>query len=385
MTRPEGSSCTRHSPCGAIIIDRYELRKHGSDKSTYHLDIDITGTSLDYEPGDAVGIIPRNDPDLVALLLKRFACDPEAPVQITKNDGTEHTVDFTEALEIFNISTVTRKRALAAAQRAGNEEFTALFEDKVAAKEWLWGRDLLDLYQALPELTDTPQDIINQCKPLVPRLYSIASSLDAHPNRVHVTLGIVSIEAHGRTRNGVASNYLAHWCPIGRHIPCFIHHAKNFSLPTEANTNIIMVGPGTGIAPFRSFLQQRHHENAQGKAWLFFGDQRQAHDFLYEEELNQYLDEGSLHNLDLAFSRDQDHKVYVQNRMREQGAQLWAWLKEGAHFYVCGDARRMAKDVDQALHEIISEHGGMSIDEASVWIKAMKTDGRYQRDVYAIG
>ncbi|MFW6353169.1 MAG: diflavin oxidoreductase, partial [Verrucomicrobiota bacterium] len=243
--------------------------------------------------------------------------------------------------------------------------------------------ELRDLFLEFPPSDMLSVDqVLNLLRKLPPRLYSIASSIQAHPNEVHLTIAAVRYNAHEKVRKGVCSTYFADRIDVGENVPVYLHHNKNFKLPADPNTPIIMVGPGTGIAPFRAFVEERVETGAKGKSWLFFGDWTFQNDFLYQTEWQKYLKTGGLSRMDVAFSRDTDQKVYVQHRMREKSKELYAWLEEGAHFYVCGDASRMAKDVHQALIDCVAEHGGMSPEDAEAYVKDLQKSKRYQRDVY---
>jgi sulfite reductase (NADPH) flavoprotein alpha-component len=240
----------------------------------------------------------------------------------------------------------------------------------------------VDLLPALQARRPDPAQVVAALGPLRPRLYSIASSLRAHPDEVHLTVGIVRYQARGRLRHGVASTYLGERLTEGRRVQVFVQRSPGFRLPASPDTPIVMIGPGTGIAPFRAFLQERRATGARGRAWLFFGDQRRDCDFLYQDELEGHLRDGSLTRLDTAFSRDQEAKVYVQHRLLEQARTLWSWIEDGAHLYVCGDARRMARDVDEALRRIIEQEGGLAPGEGKGRLGALAAAGRYHRDVY---
>jgi sulfite reductase (NADPH) flavoprotein alpha-component len=253
-------------------------------------------------------------------------------------------------------------------------------EAKDALKHYLYGREIVDLLVDFPSVTFTPAEFVAHLRKLTPRLYSISSSLKAFPDQVHLTVASVRYESFGRKRKGVCSTFLAD--RVNGTVPVFVQTSHGFRLPANGDTPIIMVGPGTGIAPFRAFLHDRRASGAKGRNWLFFGDQRAETDFLYREELEPMVSDGHLTKLSTAFSRDQAEKVYVQNRMAEQGAELWAWLQEGAHFYVCGDASRMAKDVDAALHAVAATHGGLGVEGAAEFVAKLKKEKRYQRDVY---
>ncbi|RYD67818.1 MAG: sulfite reductase subunit alpha, partial [Verrucomicrobiaceae bacterium] len=268
------------------------------------------------------------------------------------------------------------------AARTQDQTFRMLLDpaNREALKSWLWGREVIDVLALAPGAMD-PTELVALLKKLQPRLYSISSSPKAHPGEVHLTVGAVRYNSHGRPRKGVCSTFLADRCGDSS-VPVFVQVSHGFRVPAETDRPVIMVGPGTGIAPFRAFLEERRVTGAKGKNWLFFGDQRRASDFLYREELEAMAADGHLGRLDLAFSRDQKEKIYVQHRMLEAGAELWAWLEEGAHFYVCGDASRMAKDVDVALHQVIETAGGKSKEAAAEYVQKLKTEKRYQRDVY---
>jgi sulfite reductase (NADPH) flavoprotein alpha-component len=266
-----------------------------------------------------------------------------------------------------------------------NEELDAFIasEDKEKINDWLWGREIRDLLLECPGKERLGLDaLLKLLRKMAPRLYSIASSLAAHPEEVHLTVGAVEYEALGRRRKGVCSTYLCQRVANGGTVPVYMHHNKNFGMPEDPDVPMIMIGPGTGIAPFRAFIEERKATGAKGRNWLFFGDQHFNTDFLYQLEWMKYLKEGVLERMDVAFSRDQDYKIYVQDRMRENARAIYDWLQQGAHFYVCGDANRMAKDVHQALIDIHAEHGAMSTEEAEAAVEELKKARRYQRDVY---
>jgi sulfite reductase (NADPH) flavoprotein alpha-component len=283
----------------------------------------------------------------------------------------------------FEIGKPSSDLLSAVAQANPTAEFVSLLAaDRTAElRKWLWGRDVLDILGFLREPL-SPNQLLLLLRKLAPRLYSISSSPRSHPGEVHLTVSCVRYESLGRARKGVASTFLADRVGSSGHLEVFVQTAHGFKPPPHGNTPMIMVGPGTGIAPFRAFLEERQAIGARGGNWLFFGDQRRDTDFLYEEQLSAWQKDGFLTRLDLAFSRDQEEKVYVQDRMLESGAELWAWLEKGAHFYVCGDAMRMAKDVDSALHKIIEVAGGSTPDEAKAYVARLKSEKRYQRDVY---
>ncbi|MBI1370276.1 MAG: sulfite reductase subunit alpha [Planctomycetes bacterium] len=369
----------RDNPFPAPILAIKRLTREGSGKDVRFVALDLTGSGITYNVGDALGVYPDNCTDLVDRILAAMKMTGNEPVAV----GSRKLVPLREALTSHR--TITRADeelanllADAATDKKEAAELRELAKDDARMARF----DLFDLVQEYKSVKVRPADLVATLPPLQPRLYSISSSQAACPNEVHLTVGVVRYELDGRPRRGVASTFFADRVHLGDTSRIFIHKAHAFAPPADGATPMIMVGPGTGIAPFRAFLQQRQADQARGDHWLFFGDQRQATDFLYEHELTQWLEGGLLTRLDLAFSRDSDEKVYVQHRMIEQGAAVWEWLERGAHFYICGDAGRMAADVDKALKQIVSEHGGMSAEDAAGYVAKLVEDGRYQRDVY---
>lgn len=365
----EQPSGTKANPYEARLVTNQLLTAASAAKETRHFEINING--LSYEPGDAIGIVPENDIALVNAILDHggWSTDDELRhLLLHKHDITNPSKDLIQAV----------------AARAKQADLTALIDPARSAdlKKWLYGRDVLDLLQLLPKGELSSTDFIALLKKLQPRLYSIASSLKAAPSQVHLTIAQVRYQSHGRARNGVCSTFLADRAQGDTPVPVFIQPSHGFKLPTDDTKPVIMIGPGTGVAPFRSFLQERQATGARGKNWLFFGEQSRTQSYFYKDEWATLIQGGALHRMDTAFSRDQEQKIYVQHRMTENGAELYRWLEDGAHFYVCGDASRMAKDVDTALHQVIEQHGGKSADEAKAYISAMKEAKRYQRDVY---
>lgn len=363
-----------HAPVKAV----YALHGEGAPKDTRHAVIDLAGSGLTYQPGDSLGIYPHNDPGLVAEVIAALGAPSRTPV--TLDDGTSLTLEeaLRERLDITAPSDeVLALLAGIAADRDEGRALAALAEEGLDDSPL----DILDILQRHPSARPEPQPFVASLGRLRPRLYSIASSQRLHPDEVHLTVGVVRYEAEARQRKGVASNFIGEHA-AGREVPVYLQPAKDFAVPEDDTRPIVMVGPGTGIAPFRAFIEERHARGASGGAWLFFGNPHQASDFLYREELDGYLAAGSLTRLDTAFSRDGAGKVYVQDRMREAGAQLWAWLEAGASFYVCGDAEHMAPSVDQALTDIVREHGGTDEPGARQYLRKLARDGRYQRDVY---
>ncbi|MBK1830672.1 assimilatory sulfite reductase (NADPH) flavoprotein subunit [Verrucomicrobiaceae bacterium R5-34] len=371
----------KKNPFPAEVIDNQLLSGDHSAKETIHLEFSLEGSGFDYEPGDVLAVIPRNAKDVVDAVLKASGLDADATVDVKGVGNKKLSAALTEDLDITGLS---RKIVSAWQQISGSEELAKLLDDaaKGEFKDWSYGREIIDLLEEHPAKSVTAQQFVDILRKLPPRLYSIASSPKAHPGEVHLTVAAVRYESHGKSRKGVASTYLADDAKKGTPVSVYVHKNKNFRLPENGDTPIIMVGPGTGIAPFRAFVEERAETQAKGDSWLFFGDQKYNEDFLYQLELQDHLKNGSLSRLDVAFSRDQPEKVYVQHKMLENAKELWQWLEKGAHFYVCGDASRMAKDVHDALLEIIATEGGKSPEEADTYLAALKKDKRYQRDVY---
>ena len=376
-TPPAGHD--KSNPFPARLLKNVLLNQPGSSKEVRHYEISLAGSGLNYEAGDALGVVPVNCPELVEDLLAALKCRGDEPVKI---DATE--MPLREALtRRYEITRPTQELITLVGERGFANGMSPLLaaDRRDDLKRWIFGRDVLDVIGLLPAPM-TLAELLPLLRKLSPRLYSISSSPKAHPDEVHLTVSAVRYESHGRPRKGVASTFLADRVGDAEFVKVFVQPSHGFRPPENGEAPMIMVGPGTGIAPFRAFLEERQATGAKGKNWLFFGDQTRAADFLYAEQLTAWQQSGLLTRLDLAFSRDQADKIYVQNRMLENAAELWAWLEAGAHFYVCGDASRMAKDVDAALHTIIETAGGKSADEAKAYVARLKTDKRYQRDVY---
>ena len=349
----------------------------GSAKEIRHYEFALGESGIEYEAGDALNVVPLNDTALVQALLDRLRLDGSV-VPAGFGSTLTHLLTYD-----FEITAPTVDLLEEIEKRTRNEELTYVLRhgDKAALDEWLWGRDILDvlLLEPAPELS--AEEFLSLLRPLQHRAYSISSSPNACDGSVHLTVASVRYGDDDRERHGVCSTYLADRVGDGT-VGIFVTRNKAFRVPSDDTAPMIMVGPGTGIAPFRGFLQERRARGATGKNWLFFGDQRRDCDYIYEDELAEFTASGVLTRLDLAFSRDQAEKIYVQTRMTEHGAELFAWLEEGGHFYICGDASRMAKDVDAALHAIVAEHGGMSPEQAAEYVTALKREKRYVRDVY---
>lgn len=369
----------KKNPFPAKLISNDNLNGEGSAKHTRHVAFSLEGSGLSYEAGDALAVLPVNDSGYVAELMAAAELDKAEMVAVP---GCDEPVILEVALtQYMNVTSLTSKIVKAYATLSGNERVKALAADRTAFKEYVWGREFIDLILEEPYRFSSGQELVDLLPKLSPRLYSISSSPRKHENEVQLTVGVVRYKTHGRNRKGVCSNYLAE-LDGSSETRIYFHHTKSFKLPQDGNVPIIMVGPGTGIAPFRAFLEERLTTGAKGDSWLIFGDQHEATDFLYQNQLESYLEDGTLDRLDTAWSRDQAEKVYVQDRMRENGAELYSWLEKGARFYVCGDASRMAKDVDAALCELIAEHGKRSEEDAKAYVDSLKKEKRYLRDVY---
>ncbi len=369
---------SRKHPFAARLLTNRLLTGSGSGKEVRHFEISLEGSGLEYEVGDALGVLPANCPEQVADLLAALGCDGEEAVATP--DGAEVSLRLALA-QHYDLGRPSPDFLQAASER--HAELAGLLDParKDEFKQWLWAREIIDVLLGM-STKFSAGEIVGLLKKLQPRLYSISSSPKTHPGEVHLTIGAVRYESHGRARKGICSTFLADRCAADTPVPVFIQTSHGFRLPENGEVPIIMCGPGTGIAPFRAFLEERLATGARGKNWLFFGDQKRATDYLYQETLEGWLSGGHLARLDLAFSRDQAEKIYVQNRMLENAVELWSWLERGAHFYVCGDASRMAKDVDAALHTIAETVGGLSKEAAAAYIQKLKADKRYQRDVY---
>ncbi|MEE3895918.1 assimilatory sulfite reductase (NADPH) flavoprotein subunit [Priestia megaterium] len=378
---PAGTSpYSRTNPFKAEVLENLNLNGRGSNKETRHLELSLEGSGLTYEPGDSLGIYPENDPELVDLLLNEFKWDASESVTVNKEGETR---PLREALTSnFEITVLTKPLLKQAAELTGNDKLKALVENREELKAYTQGRDVIDLVRDFGPWNVSAQEFVAILRKMPARLYSIASSLSANPDEVHLTIGAVRYEAHGRERKGVCSVLCSERLQPGDTIPVYLQSNKNFKLPQDQETPIIMVGPGTGVAPFRSFMQEREETGAKGKSWMFFGDQHFVTDFLYQTEWQKWLKDGVLTKMDVAFSRDTEEKVYVQNRMLEHSKELFQWLEEGASFYVCGDKTNMARDVHNTLVEIIETEGKMSREQAEGYLAEMKKQKRYQRDVY---
>ena len=374
---PDSNAPTKDNPYSSeLLVNR--LMTEGSDKETRHFELSLKESGLSYLPGDSLGVLPANCPEVVSDLLQAVGLTGEESVQM----GEESLVLKDALMHRLACTVLSKIQIKKFNEFAQSEKLADLLQvaNKDALVDYMWGRELIDLFLEFPQSGMSADSFVGLLRSMPPRLYSIASSLSAHSEEVHLTVAVVRYDGHGRKRKGVCSSYLAE--RVGEKIPCYLHPNKNFKLPEDSSTPIIMVGPGTGIAPFRAFIEERQATGAQGRNWLFFGDRSQKTDYLYAEEWESFQKDGILNELDLAWSRDQAEKVYVQHKMLEKGSQLWSWLNDGAVFYVCGDASRMAKDVDQALRTIAMEEGSMSEDDAGAWVKSLQKERRYLKDVY---
>ncbi|MBP7143018.1 MAG: sulfite reductase subunit alpha [Opitutaceae bacterium] len=386
MSASAASTYNKDHPFPAKITENRLLSRPGSSKETRHFVVSLAGSGLHYKAGDSLGIYPTNRPSEVEAVLKALGATGGEPVVLPK--ATE-PMSFREALHgRLSITDPTRKFVEALQEKATDLDERARLggllapESKELLSAFLADREFIDLLTEFPSARLSPQELVDQLRRLMPRLYSIASSPKVHPSEIHLTVAVVRYETNRRERHGVCTTFLADRVQVGRtDAPVFISHS-HFRPPEDPSRDCIMVGPGTGIAPFRAFLQDRSADKGSGRNWIFFGDQHEATDFLYGEEWQEWKDRKQLHRLDLAWSRDQATKIYVQDRMRENAAELWEWIEAGAHFYVCGDAKRMAKDVDQMLHSIVADRSGRTLEQAAEYVKQMKKDRRYQRDVY---
>lgn len=368
------------NPFPATVLGVRPVTKPGSAKETIHIDYSLEGSGMSYTTGDALGVIPRNDPALVDALIAALGLDPA--VEVPLPDGG--SAPLREALiTAYDITTLKKGVLTKWNAVAGSEKLAAVLADKDALKDFIWGRDLLDLATCPDCRAQFPDaaSFVAILGKLSPRLYSIASSPDAVPGQVSLCVGAVRYTSHDRARNGVCSTFMADRVQAGDKVKVFVHSNKNFRLPEDGATPIIMVGPGTGIAPFRAFWQQRVADQATGPMWLFFGNPYKATDGCYEDELEELVSSGKL-KLSVAWSRDQAQKVYVQHLMEQAGEEIWQWLEKGAAFYMCGDANRMAKDVEKELLAIIEKYGQRSPEEAAAYLADMKAGKRYQKDVY---
>ncbi|TMP84256.1 assimilatory sulfite reductase (NADPH) flavoprotein subunit [Pseudoalteromonas phenolica] len=374
---PAQSQYTKQNPFAAELSVVQKITGRDSTKDVRHIEISLEGSDITYLPGDSLGVYFLNDEALVDETLTLLNIDGATEITL----GEETLSIRTALIEKLELTQSYPGFVEKYAQATNNAELLKLVEDKAAMREYIEARQIFDIIKQNPS-DISAQDLVNCLRKLQARLYSIASSQAEVEEEVHLTVGLVEFDAFGEKHFGGCSGYLAHRAEEGVQVKVFSEHNDNFRLPSDDNTPVIMVGPGTGIAPFRAFLQERDAREAEGENWLFFGNPHFTQDFLYQVEIQGYVKSGLLNKVDLAFSRDQAEKVYVQDRLREKGEEVFAWLEKGAHFYICGDANRMAKDVHQALIDIIKAHGGKDDEQAESYLKELRSNNRYQKDVY---
>ncbi len=376
----EKSAYGRANPFPAEVLENLKLTGRGSGKDIRHLELSLEGSGLSFEPGDSLSVVARNHDEVVFELMEAAGLNSDEIVSTPRGD-----LPLEDALRHdYEITTVTPPFLKAWAELAENEALDRLLEPDNADQltDYRWGRQIIDVLQEFPVAGLEAEQFVGMLRKLQPRDYSIASSYNANPDEVHLTVAAVRYHSYGRNRYGVASTFLSDQVEPGETVPVYVQRNKNFRLPDDPATPIIMIGPGTGIAPFRAFVEEREYQGAEGRNWLFFGDQHFRTDFLYQTEWQRWLRDGVLTRMDVAFSRDTAEKVYVQHRLLEHGRDIYAWLQEGANLYVCGDAERMAPDVHAALERIVAEQGGLSRDKAGEYMKTLQREKRYQRDVY---
>ncbi len=380
-TAPGHGAWNRNNPFHAAVLVNRLLTGEGSEKETRHIELDLGSSGIEYLPGDSAGILPHNPVSAVDRVLQRLCFSGDEPVKDFYGSPTNVRAALTSWLMIGKLSGSTVRAWIA---ESHCDALADLLQPGAKEKidNFLWGREFIDLLENCPTRLEDPQQLFKILPRLAPRLYSISSSQALHPNTVHLSIRVVRYESHGRDRLGVCSGQVGERTPPGGKLPIFVHSNQNFRLPADPDARVIMVGPGTGLAPFRAYLEHKQAGCGRWPMWLFFGDQRESQDFLYRDEMLAWQKSGTLDRLDTAFSRDQAHKVYVQDRVREHAAELWRWLDEGAYFYVCGDSKRMAPDVEAAMLKAIGDHSGKGPDYANEFLAGMKKQKRYLRDIY---
>jgi sulfite reductase (NADPH) flavoprotein alpha-component len=372
---------SRKNPFSATVLVNRLLTGPASEKETRHIELSLEGSGIQYLPGDSLGVLPENRADMVQDVLRHLGLAGNEPVKDFYGDALTVENALSSWLMIGKLAPSTVK---AWAKIAGNAELAALAmpENKAKLEEYVWGREFQDLLEQYPAKLSDPQELFKILPRLTPRLYSIASSQALHATSVHLTVRVVRYQSYGRERFGVCSGQIGERSPVGTVLPTFIHSNKLFRMPADLDAPVIMVGPGTGLAPFRAYLEHKQAGCGRWPMWLFFGDQREQQDFLYREEMLAWQESGVLQRLDTAFSRDQKNKIYVQDRISENAALLWEWLERGAYFYVCGDSKRMAPDVELAMLGAIAGHSHKGPEYAAAYLADMKKQKRYLRDVY---
>lgn len=371
---------SRTNPYMAEILENLNLNGRGSNKETRHIELSLEDFNIPFEPGDCLGVYPKNDTALVDMVIEKLGWSPDETVSVNTQGKT---LSIREAFTThFEITRLTKPLLTKAADIFRNQALTTMVENEALLKTYLEGRDLLDLINDFPPQDLAPDSLVKILRKITAREYSISSSYKANPEEVHLTVGAVRYQTHGRNRSGVCSVQFAERLEPGDTVPVYLHHNPNFNFPFDGETPVIMVGPGTGVAPFRAYLEEKEELEVGGKTWLFFGEQHFTTDFLYQTEWQKWLKEGILSRMDLAFSRDTGEKIYVQQRILENSKDFYQWLKDGASLFVCGDEKKMAKDVHEAIIAVLEKEGNMSRDESEIYLNQMKKDKRYQRDVY---
>ncbi len=378
QTTQGDTTYSRKNPFNAEVLENINLNGRGSNKETHHIELSIEGANFYFEPGDSIGIQPENDERLVDALITALQFDPQTEVNVF-----EETLPFKDALQKkLEITVLSRPLLRKIGAYTVHQEFTKLLEDTNAWKDYARGRDLFDVAEDFAPFTWDAQQFVELLRKIPARLYSIASSQKANSEEVHLTIGKVSYETNGRQRLGVCSGSVAERIQIGDTLPIYVHKNPNFRLPEQADTPIIMIGAGTGVAPYRAFLEEREELGVEGKSWLILGDQHFVTDFLYQTDWQRWLASNTLSQMHVAFSRDTDRKIYVQHKMEENAASFYEWIEQGAVIYVCGDEKSMAADVDATIHRIIEHQGQKTPEEAKAFVNELKQQKRYQRDVY---
>lgn len=371
---------SKSNPYEAEVLENINLTGRGSNKEVRHVELLLDNYGEGFEPGDCLAIIPENDPVIVTQLISLLGWDPELTVEI---DNKGNTASLTEAFtEHFEITKLTIPLVKKLAELVDDESLNTKLAEDGWVQTYVEGRDLIDFFKAYNASNIQPSDLLEALRKLPAREYSIASSYKANPDEVHITVGAVRYNAHDRDREGVCSIQLAERVQPGDTVKMYLKKNPNFKFPFEEDKKVIMIGPGTGVAPFRSYLEEREELDLKGNTWLFFGEQHFTTDFLYQTDWQTWLNDGILSKLDVAFSRDTDEKVYVQHRIEENSELFFQWLEEGAAIYVCGDEKYMAKDVNEAILRVIAKEGNMSEADAEAYLNQMKTEKRYQRDIY---
>lgn len=371
---------SKSNPYEAEVLENINLNGRGSNKETRHVELLLDNFGEEYEPGDCIVVLPQNDPSIVELLISTLGWDYEEQVLINE-DGD--TLNLEEALTShFEITKLTKPLLENASALFDNDELKGKVQDKAWVQNYIEGRDLIDLLNDFNTTELQPDNLYQLLRKLPPREYSISSSYKATPDEVHITVGAVRYHSHGRDRTGVCSVQFAERLQPGDTVPIYLKRNPNFKFPQESEVPVIMIGPGTGVAPFRSYMQEREELGFKGNTWLFFGEQHFTTDFLYQTDWQEWLDKGYLSKLDVAFSRDTEHKVYVQHRILENSKQFNEWIQNGAAIFVCGDEKQMAKDVHQTIKEVLMKEQNLSDEDAEAYLKQMKREKRYQRDVY---